>query len=234
MNISHPDDNRSHPAGTAAHNGTASVFIVDDHPLVIEGLSALIRESEGLAVCGNARSSEDAMQQLRTLHPAVILVDLSMDGGGGLELIRRIHSRYPNVRVLVVSMYEEATYGMLAMRAGAMGYVNKRESADEIIAAIRSLLAGISRFRRRQPDSLSTLETLSAREMEVFELIARGETTNSIAATMKRSVKTVETHREHIKEKLNLPSSHALTVFAVQWRQNQGSPAGDPSDSAQR
>jgi DNA-binding NarL/FixJ family response regulator len=213
-------DDLPSPAASTAQN-YARVFLVDDHPLVIEGITALIRESEGLEVCGSARSTHEALQKLRSLQPDIALVDLSMDGGGGLELIRRIHMQHPTIRILVVSMYEEDAYGTLAMRAGAMGYVNKRETAGNIIAAIRTLLSGKPHFQRSQDHHPAALDSLSLREMQVFELLARGNTTTAIAEQLNRSVKTVETHRDHIKEKLGLPSSHALTVFAVQWMQNQ-------------
>ncbi len=195
------------------------VFFVDDHPLIIEGLSALVAASDGLEVCGSAQSVAEALRRICDLQPDVALVDLSMDCGGGLELIRQIHRMHPQTRIIVVSMYEEAVYGVPAMNAGAMGFVNKREAANNIIDAIRSVLDDEPYFEYEKLAAHSAPGALSGRELQVFELVANGRTIPEIAAELNRSVKTIETHREHIKEKLGLPSSHALTVYAVKWLQ---------------
>ncbi len=195
------------------------VFFVDDHPLIIEGLSALVAASGGLDVCGSAQSVEQALCQICDLQPDVALVDLSMDEGGGLELIRQIHRMVPHTRTIVVSMYEEAVYGVPAMKAGSMGFVNKREAANNIIDAIHSVLNDEPYFEYAKLIAHAAPGTLSSRELQVFELVANGRTIPEIAAELNRSVKTIETHREHIKEKLGLPSSHALTVYAVKWLQ---------------
>lgn len=195
------------------------VFFVDDHPLIIEGLSALVATSDGLDVCGSAQSVEQALRQICDLQPDVALVDLSMDGGSGLELIRQIHQMHPQTRIIVVSMYEEAVYGVPAMNAGAMGFVNKREAANNIIDAIRSVLNDEPYFQYAKLAAHSAPGALSGRELQVFELVAHGRTVPEIAVELNRSVKTIETHREHIKEKLGLSSSHALTVYAVKWLQ---------------
>lgn len=207
---------------------TARVLIVDDHPLVRAGLAQLVTDVAGLSVCGEAGTVEEAVRQVEATRPDLVLVDLSLAGGNGLRLIARIRDLHPNARMLVVSMHDETTFAERALRAGAMGYVEKREVSTHIVEAMRQVLAGRtyvgegvrSRLVQAQAHATApsnTVDALSNRELEVFELIGQGMTAREIAARLSRSVKTIETHREHIKHKLGLRSGNELTTRAIQW-----------------
>jgi DNA-binding NarL/FixJ family response regulator len=218
------------PAGLAAR-----VLIVDDHPLVRTGLAQLIGDASGLEVCGEAATVDDALREVAAKRPDLALIDISLAGGNGLRLIGRIRDVCPQTRMLVVSMHDETTFAERALRAGAMGYVEKREASTRVIEAIRRVLAGriyVSKALRERPggkdlggtgpDALPAIESLTNRELEVFELIGRGLSAREIAARLSRSVKTVETHREHIKHKLDLHSGSELTAHAIRWVLEQG------------
>lgn len=210
---------------------STTILIVDDHPLVRAGLRQLIADEADLRVCGEADGMSEAMRILKKLTPDVAIVDLSLANGSGLDLIKRIYAVAPSVRILVSSMYDESIFAERALRAGAMGYVNKQQASENVIKAIRQLLSGKLYLSARMTDRLIhqgitgvkrksgdlNLAKLSDREVEVFDLIGRGFSTNQIAAKLSLSIKTIETHRAHIKKKLNLRSPNELTVRAVQW-----------------
>jgi DNA-binding NarL/FixJ family response regulator len=212
--------------GTQAQ--TIRILIVDDHPVVREGLSARLAKQPDLEVCGQTGDFVEALQMAATLEPDIAIVDLSLKTGHGLELIKRMRARHPSLRILVWSMYPDSLYAERVLHAGALGYVNKENATDQIIEAIRRLQEGkvfLSEPMAQQllsqaatdPSKFSPLDNLSDRELETFELLGHGMDTLQIAAKMCLSPKTVETYRARIKEKLRLHKSAELMQRAVQW-----------------
>ena len=212
----------------SAKPARSRVFLVDDHVVVRSGLAELIGREPDLAVCGAAADAEDALQSIPRARPDLVLVDLSLPGTSGLELVKDLKRRCPKLPVLVLSMHEESLYAERVLQAGARGYVMKDKSFPEIRAAMRRVLAGRIYLSEEMSDRLlqtvaggpakgSPLERLSDRELEVFEMIGRGLGTAAIARKLHLSVKTVETHRAHIKEKLNLDTGAELVQQAVHW-----------------
>ncbi|MGB5834835.1 MAG: response regulator transcription factor [Thiohalocapsa sp.] len=212
----------------------STVLIVDDHPLVREGLKGLIAEEPDLSVCAETGSMRQAQEIVRESHPDIVIVDLSLEDGNGLELIRRLKSHYPQIKMLVCSMHDESLFAERAINTGAHGYINKHEVVGHVIDALRQVLDGkiylsphiveriVTGFARNQAASGSSIEDLSNRELEVFWLIGRGRSTADIAKQLNLSVKTIETHREKIKRKLGLTSAGELMRHAVQWDLEQG------------
>jgi len=205
-----------------------SVLIVDDHPIVRQGLSQLINAEDDLEVCGNAATVEEALQSLGESYPDVVIVDLSLAHSDGLELIKEIRSETRHLPVLVLSMHDENMYAERLLSAGANGYIMKQAAADQLLIALRRVLAGgvyvseqlgssmIERIAGNDPKKTSNpIERLSNRELQVLNLIGRGKTTREIAENLTLSVKTVESHRQRIKKKLNLQTSAQLVQFAV-------------------
>ena len=208
----------------------SKVLIVDDHPIVREGLSALISTQSDLEVCGHAEGATEAIRILEAKKPEVVIVDISLQDSSGLDLIRQIRAREENICILVSSMYDESLYAERALRAGAMGYINKQEATRNILTAIRRVLTGKVFLSDRMSDRLlervvgsanspdqSPVEALSDRELEVFSLIGNGLTTSEIAERLNLSVKTIETYRQRIKEKLALRNAADLARHASQW-----------------
>lgn len=206
------------------------VLIVDDHPIVRQGLVRLIAQRSDLEVCGEADSLIGALQAFAETSPHLVIVDLSLKNGTGMELIKEIKARNANTRMLVSSMHDETLFAERVLRAGAHGFINKQDSLDKILEAAVQVLAGGIFLSPKMSERLlhrmmsngedvyrSPMETLSDRELEVFEMIGRGLTTRQIAAKLELSPKTVETYRENIKAKLDLENSTALTRHAVQW-----------------
>jgi len=212
----------------------ARILIVDDHPVFRLGLARMLDGEEGLAVCGEARSVEEAVASLDELAPDLVVVDISLPGASGLDLVKGIKERWPELPALVLSMHDGALFAGRSLRAGARGYVNKQEPVEEMIAAVRTVLAGgtylgprmRSRLEARQGRGGGELDapaaTLSDRELAVFALIGEGLGTREIAERLGIAVKTVETYREHIKDKLGLESAPELTRRAVAWVLAQG------------
>jgi DNA-binding NarL/FixJ family response regulator len=209
---------------------TMRILIVDDHPIVRQGLALLIANEPDLEVCGEAADAAEAIQLLTTARPDLIVVDISLHSGNGIELIKQIKARDEHARMLVSSMHDEALFAERALRAGAMGYVNKAEATEKVLEAIRQVLRGKIYLSPRMTERMlcravgseenlesSPIDTLSDRELEVFELIGQGLTTRQIANKLHLSPKTVETYRENIKSKLNLTNATELTRHAVQW-----------------
>lgn len=190
------------------------IYIVDDHPLVREGLRSKIDRQSGLSVCGESGDANEAFLEISQQQPDIALIDLALCESSGLYLIHRIHARFPDIKMLAISMYEESIYGSRAQRAGAVGYINKREISDQVIEAIKKVVSGKTFFNMDATRTTNSLANLSNRESQVFELISQGMTMSDIADQLNVSAKTVETHRENIKSKLNLGSSHELTVYA--------------------
>ncbi len=208
----------------------AKVLLVDDHEMLRQGMRLLIEQQKDLQVCGEAVDEVSALKQFRATQPDLMIVDLSLKEGDGIELIKRIKLLDPDARTLVYSMHDERVYGERALRAGAKGYVSKQQPARAVLQAIRRLLAGSMHFsgemtqrvleRAAASESMSPaspVESLSDRELEVFEMIGRGLTTRSIAARLHLSPRTVDTYRERLKIKLALANSAELHYRAVQW-----------------
>jgi DNA-binding NarL/FixJ family response regulator len=213
----------------------AKVLLVDDHPTVREGIAALIARQRDMQVCGQAAGIEEALQLLERYSPDLAVVDLSLKDGHGLDLAKQITSRNTDTKVLVHSMYDEALYGERALQSGACGYVNKQEDPDKLLGAIRDVLNGrvyfsaavLNRMAARSTGGNPTpvggsVETLTDRELQVFELIGAGLTTRAIASRLELSMHTIDTHREKIKAKLQLKNAVELTRHAVQWVLERG------------
>ena len=208
------------------------IVIVDDHPLFRKGLEQLIDSHEGLAVCGEAANAGEALDVVRKIKPDLVIVDLSLPGAHGLELIKNIRAEFPKLPILVLSMHDESLYALRALRAGAQGYVMKQEALENVINAIREVLAGRPYLSQDMSTKLITnfasgtneanpTDKLSDRELEILELIGKGRDVREIAQALHISAKTVETHRAHIKEKLNLKNARQVTRFALQWLEGQ-------------
>lgn len=210
------------------------VFLVDDHPIVRQGLIKLIEQEDGLEVCGEAGSVPEALSSIGGLSPDVILVDISLEESNGLELIKTIDDMGLKIPTLVLSMHDESLYAEHALKAGASGYVMKQAAATTLIQAIEKVLEGeiyVSKnmsshmlkmaFRSGGEKQKSGTESLSLRELEVFELIGRGNSTREIADQLNLSVKTIETYRAHIKDKLQLRSATELMQRAIHWVENE-------------
>ncbi|HYG34946.1 MAG TPA: response regulator transcription factor [Clostridia bacterium] len=206
------------------------LFLVEDHPVTSEGFAQLINYQPDLEVCGQAGTAAKALTGIEELHPDLAIVDISLAESNGLELIKHLKSRQAGLPVLVLSTHDETLYAQRALRAGARGYVMKQAPTSEVMNAIRVVLNGgiylsetmRSRVVHEHLHGPATprgteVETLSDRELEVFELIGHGHTTRRIASKLRVSVSTVETHRAHIKEKLNLTNAVELVRRAVEW-----------------
>lgn len=206
------------------------ILIVDDHPIVRRGLADLVNDEPDLEVCGQAAGAAEALECVRHERPDVIICDLTLNGTNGLELIKRLRSRDPEIKILVSSMHDESIYAERVLKAGGMGYINKQETIDKLIDAIHAVLAGkvflsdkmVARLLRRRvgnqgTDSESIVEALTDRELEVFRLVGDGQTTKNIAKTLNLSVKTIESHRDNIKHKLGLANATELTHRAVEF-----------------
>jgi DNA-binding NarL/FixJ family response regulator len=206
------------------------IVIVDDHPLFRKGLEELIHSDGSFAVCGEAGNAAEAMEVIRKLNPDLAIVDLSLPGANGIELIKNVRAEFPKLPILVLSMHDESLYALRALRAGAEGYVMKHEAMANVIQAIREVFDGrpylspamaaqvITKFAHRDAGGAADpVERLSDRELEILELIGKGNEVRQIAKQLHLSPKTVETHRAHIKDKLDLKNSREVARFAVQW-----------------
>ncbi len=211
------------------------VLVVDDHPVVREGLTYLIEEQEDLAVCGTSEDIPQALKAIESLKPDMVTVDISLKDASGLELIKIIKTQFPGLPVLALSVHPEQFYAERAIRAGAKGYITKREDTGEIIAAIREVLDGRIYLSRRMTERLlhsmvgnnksdveaSPIDRLTDRELEVFSLLGQGRGTRQIAEHLHVSVKTVETYRLRITKKLNVNHASELLQSAFQWASEQ-------------
>ena len=213
------------------------IFLVDDHPLVREWLTNLIHQQPDLVVCGESEDAPHALQEISAARPDVTIVDISLKQGSGIELIKNIKRLHPGIVIIVLSMHDERLYAERALRAGARGYIMKSETAKKVITVIRQVLAGKIYMSEslaavfaekfvdgRLPTGGSLIEQLSDRELEVFQLLGKGYETRRVAEMMKVSMKTVQAHCAHIKEKLKLTNAAELLREAVRWQENY--PAG--------
>jgi len=206
----------------------AQILIVDDHPLVRAGFAQLIGDTPDLKVCGEAADMQTALKLVDSTNPDLAIIDLSLSGGSGLDLIEHIISRDSETLMLVASMHEESLYAERVLAAGARGFINKQEAQEKIIPAIRQVLNGkvyLSEHMTERilsnivsgTDDKRDIDALSNRELQVFEMIGQGESTSKIATHLNLSIKTIETHQAHIKKKLHLSSAHELTHRAIRW-----------------
>lgn len=205
-----------------------TVFIVDDHPLLRQGLAMLINREPDLAVCGEAEEAHTAMKALAARRPDILIADISLNGPDGLDLLKNLRAYYPDLPVLILSMHDESIYAERALRAHANGYIMKQEATEKVLVAIRRILAGdiylsdraarklLHQYINGSSTARSELSMLSDRELEVFRLIGEGHSTRQIAEELHLSVKTVETYQAHIKEKLSLHSGRELVQRAIQ------------------
>jgi DNA-binding NarL/FixJ family response regulator len=216
-------------------NSSASkckVFLVDDHPIVRQGLALFIDREPDLMVCGEAEDATSALQAIRESTPDFVILDISLDGRDGLELLKTLRVGHPNLPVLILSMHDESVYAERSLRAGANGYIMKQEAADKVITAIRQILGGdvylsdrltkrmLQQFVNGSISPRDPLAKLSDRELEVFRLIGAGHGTRQIADELHVSTKTVESYQAHIKEKLALRNARELVQHAVEWSLN--------------
>lgn len=218
------------PTPIARDPSLRRVLLVDDHPGFRRGIASVIELEDDLEVCGEVSNVPGALDAMRKLQPDVAVVDISLPGTNGIELIKMMAAEQPRLRILVLSMHDESVYALRALRAGAKGYVMKAEPLDCLLMGLRKVAAGeiyvSPRFSERlvfqtikasEVDSTSPVDRLSDRELEVLRLLGRGYGTRDIAEQLHLSVKTVETHRGHIKEKLGFKESGDMVRFAIDW-----------------
>ncbi len=206
------------------------ILIVDDHPVFRHGISQLIGQLPEFTICGEADNAPTALTAMRRLKPGVAMIDVSMPGTNGIELIKLMLAEEPRLIILVVSMHDESLYALRALRAGAKGYVMKQQALDNVLDALRKVVGGgiyvSPQFSERLvfkaiqgsvSDLGSPVDILSDRELEVLQLFGRGNATREIAERLHLSVKTIETHRAHIKEKLGFKDADEMMKFAAEW-----------------
>jgi len=210
------------------------ILVVDDHPIVRQGLALMINRECDLVVCGEAEDATGAMLVLASARPDVLIVDISLNGPDGLDLLKNIRTTHPTLPVLILSMHDESIYAERALRAGANGYIMKQEATEKVLVAVRRILHGEVYVSDRIASKIlkhyitgagtvrnSSVADLSDRELEVFRLIGEGHGTRQIAEELHISIKTVESYQAHIKEKLSLRSSRELMQHAIQWSMSE-------------
>lgn len=218
------------------------IFIVEDHPIFRLGMTELINDEPDLAVCGDADTVRSALSAIEGLLPDLVIADISLREGDGIELVKALQRQYPGLPVLVLSMHSEALYAERSLAAGARGYIMKQEAMDRVVGAVRQVLAGRiyaseavkerimnSLFQPAGDTRTPAVSRLTDREMEVFRLIGRGLSTKEIAHTLNLSIKTIGTYRERIKEKLHLKHAVELVRCAVHWTRPDGAEGGPDS-----
>jgi len=224
------------------------VLLVDDHPVVRDGLAQRIALEPDLSVCATCENISRAMREVTMHHPDLAVVDLSLPNGHGLDLIKDLHARFPDVRLLVFSMHDEQTYGERALLSGAQGYVMKDESPDEVLAAIRKVLSGrisiSAHLSARLAEAAASargakarklpMERLSNRELEVLEWMGQGKSVKAIALRLERSAKTIETYRQRLKDKLNIETNSELIAHAARWVQEHSGRTAVPHQRKSR
>ena len=236
------------PQSFSAVTAQRRVLIVDDHPIVRQGLRRMIEPEPDLVVCGEVQTEREARAAIRALAPDVVIVDISLAQGDGLELVRDVHAQQPELPMLVLSMHDELIYAERLLAAGASGYIMKQAASDQLLIALRQVLAGGTYLSESLAGSLGRneasgggagtdpIDRLSNRELQVLSLIGRGLSSREAAEALGLSVKTVETHRQSLKRKLNLATNAQLLQYAINWyaSRSTSSAAGTESDSAGR
>ena len=209
------------------------VLIIDDHAMVREGVSQIIEQADDLCVCCSASTANEGLEKLRKLKPDLVLVDITLPGKNGVEFIKDARAFRPDLLILAMSMHDESLYAERVLRAGGRGYIRKQEGGDKLIDAIRRVLRGEIAVSEKVTSRLletfsgrktirSSLEGLSDRELEVFQLIGQGKTMKEIGAALHLSPKTIEVHRAHIREKLRITSASELVAYAARWSETHG------------
>jgi DNA-binding NarL/FixJ family response regulator len=229
-NVSNPN-----PASSTESPPKSRVFLVDDHPITRQGLVALINREPNLVVCGEADSAPVAIDMIQKLTPDIALVDVTLKTTSGIELMKHLKALRPEMPVLMMSMHDESLFAERALRAGAKGYIMKLEPSATILAAIRRILSGELYLSEKMKEKMLhrlvktggtevvySIDTLSDREMEVFQLIGNGYGTRQIATRLNLSVKTIDSYREHLKLKLRLDGGTELVRHAIQWVKSEG------------
>lgn len=209
------------------------ILLVDDHPVVREGLAEMLRRRPGFSVCGEAENRAQALNAVESCKPDLAIVDLTLNGEPGIELLKDLHARHPKLPVLVLSIHDELVHARRVIRAGAAGYINKQEAAERILGAVERVLEGeiylsnrvmtqiTAEFAGRRRGHGAHLETLTDRELQILEFIGNGLSTRQTAEFLHLDVSTVETYRARIKEKLALKDAHELLQFAIRWNRGQ-------------
>jgi len=220
------------------------VLIVDDHPIVRQGLRRMIESEADLVVCGEVQTEREARAAIRALSPDVVIVDISLEQGDGLELVRDVHAQLPELPMLVLSMHDELIYAERLLAAGASGYIMKQAASDQLLVALRRVLDGevylseslAANFGRGETPRATVgedpIDRLSNRELQVLSLIGRGQSSRETAEALGLSIKTVETHRQSLKRKLNLVNNALLLQYAIKWFNNPGNPASGKGPAA--
>ena len=225
------DSSRTSQTVPATARGKSRIFLVDDHAMFREGLRQLIDREPDFVVSGDAADFEEALKGISAATPDLVITDISLSGTSGIDLIKTLKSRHPELPVLVVSMHEETLYAERALRAGAMGYVMKQEPAKAVKAAIRKVLGGDIHLSEKMASAVlgklvhertdekpvSPMENLSNRELEVFRLLGEGKASRDIAQQLDLSVATINSFRNRIKEKMNFKNSTELILHAIHW-----------------
>jgi len=229
------------PADSPVTTTAKRIYLIEDHPLFRAGLMAFLETEPDLTVAGQASTAEEAVAGLRQAECDAVVLDLSLPGSNGLELLTRIRGAHPDVPILVISMHDEGRYALKVLQSGAQGYVSKREAPATLLEAVRAVLAGQSYVSKAFASELiykvvcapqtgsHPLDVLTGREQEILRLVGDGCSSQKIAASLNLSVKTVESHRLHIKEKLRLPSAAELVRFATEWRDYERAQADSPA-----
>ena len=220
---------------TAAMGTKRQILIVDDHPIVRQGLRRMFEAEPDLAVCGEADSEPAAREAIRTKKPDIVVVDLSLERGDGIELVRQMHAEMPELRMLVLSMHDETIYAERMLSAGANGYIMKQAASEQFLVAVRRVLEGgiyvseavgnsmIQKFASGGSYiSSNPIDRLSNRELQILHLIGKGLSTRETAEALDLSIKTVESHRQRIKKKLTLTTGTQLVQYAVNWFSGRG------------
>ena len=206
------------------------VYLIDDHPLLVQGITQLINAESDMCVVGATGEWTVALKQIKDLNPGIIVLDITLANANGVEVLKNLKVHYPELKVLMLSMHDEDLYAMRSVRAGAFGYVMKAAATEQVVTAIRQIIKGeiylseglarrtMSKLVGRKEANSSLLDDLSDRELEVYQLVGDGMTTRQIANRLHLSVKTIESHKAHLKEKLHLQTATELAQHAIQQR----------------
>ena len=226
------------PTDKPADTGKTQILLVDDHPILRTGIASMINNERDLQVCAEASTMQEAIGVMTSKKPGLVITDITLDGNSGIELMKNFTSRWATVPLLAYSMHDETIYAERALRAGAKGYVMKDSPPERLLTAIRQVLRGKIFLSDQMSDRLlgklvgagasltvaaSPVDKLSDRELEVLDLLGKGLGTSQIADKLSLSVKTIETYREHLKQKLNLSSGQELLRYAIEWSLEKGS-----------
>jgi DNA-binding NarL/FixJ family response regulator len=228
----------------SAKKDATRILIIEDHPLLRQGIAALVNSEKTWSVCGEISDPRETISAIQKTNPDAIILDLSLHGTSGIEVLKNIKAQFPKIRVLILSMHDEVIYAPRALRAGALGYVMKHEAPEKVVEALRKVLNDevslspqmgarmLNSFTGKRDGLASPVDLLSDRELEVFTLLGQGNGTREISEKLHLSVKTIESHRAHIKEKLNLENATELVRHAIQWVNSENMGERTPASTA--